>query len=178
MLNALNQQLFLLLNASDTSSPLAILAARLLAELPVGMAIVLIVFAWRKQRERRVFTIRLLLTVSLAMGTAMAIRAVCYNPRPFVLGLGRMLLAHDATSSFPSLHATFLFSLALALFFLQKSRCAGLAMFFLGVIIAWARIFVGVHYPLDMVGAFITAAIAASVTCAIIKRTRSALPPA
>ena len=107
------------------------------------------------------------------MGLALAIRCTFYNPRPFVLGLGRMLIEHDATTSFPSFHATFLFSLALPLFMQRGARGTAFAIVLLGLGIAWARIFVGVHYPLDMAGAFITAAIAPAIACAVFKRPKA-----
>ena len=171
-MNALNQHLYLLLNAGDNTSALAIQAARLLAELPVGLGIVLVVIAWCRQTEKRLFTLRLLLAVALAMGAAVAARALFYNPRPFALGLGRMLIEHEATSSFPSLHATFLFSLALPLLVIHGSRSFGLAVFLSAITVAWARIFVGVHYPFDMAGAFVTAAMATAVACGFVKRAR------
>ena len=110
--------------------------------------------------------------MTLAMGGAVAARALFYNPRPFVLGLGRMLIEHEATSSFPSLHATFLFSLALPLLVMHGSRSIGLMVFVSGITVAWARIFVGVHYPFDMAGAVVTAAMATAVACAAVKRAR------
>jgi PAP2 superfamily. len=171
-MNTLNQHLYLLLNAGGNASALAIQTARLLAELPVGLGIVLVVIAWCRQKERRFFTLRLLLSVTLAMGGAVAARALFYNPRPFVLGLGRMLIEHEATSSFPSLHATFLFSLALPLLVMHGSRSIGLMVFVSGITVAWARIFVGVHYPFDMAGAVVTAAMATAVACAAVKRAR------
>ena len=90
-----------------------------------------------------------------------------------MLGLGRMLIEHDATTSFPSFHATFLFSLALPLFAQKNTRGTALVLLFLGLCIAWARIFVGVHYPLDMAGAFITAAIATAIACAVFKQPKA-----
>lgn len=74
---------------------------------------------------------------------------------------------HAATSSFPSLHATFLFSLALPLLAMHGSRSIGLMVFVSGITVAWARIFVGVHYPFDMAGAVVTAAMATAVACAV-----------
>ena len=46
----------------------------------------------------------------------------------------------------------------------------------LGLMTAWARIFAGVHYPLDMTGAFMTA-LAAAVVAAMLVRPRRALRP-
>ena len=55
----------------------------------------------------------------------------------------------------------------------RGARGTALAIVLLGLGIAWARIFVGVHYPLDMAGAFITAAIATVIACAVFKRPKA-----
>ena len=160
-MNSLNQHTFLLLNADAQASAFSIWLGRTLAEWPVFIALLLVALAWYRQSDRKLFVQRAVVTTALAMGMALAIRCTYYNPRPFVLGLGRMLMEHDATTSFPSFHATFLFSLALPLFAQRGARSTGLAIVLLGLGIAWARIFVGVHYPLDMAGAFLTACLAA-----------------
>ena len=169
-MNSLNQHLFLLFNVDANAGPLSIWLGRALAEWPVLIALLLVALAWYKQGDRKLFAQRAVAATTLAMGLALAIRCTFYNPRPFVLGLGRMLIEHDATTSFPSFHATFLFSLALPLFAQRGVRGTALAILLLGVAIAWARIFVGVHYPLDMAGAFVVSAVAAAIACCVFKR--------
>lgn len=173
-MESLNHQLFLALNAGDTASSFGIWAARILAEWPIGIAAVLALTALLMQKQRGVLAGRLILTMMLAMGTAYCIRKFHYNPRPFVIGLGRMLIDHAPTSSFPSFHATFVFSLALPLLFQQGARFFSLAIILMGLMIAWARIFAGVHYPLDMAGAFMTA-LTAALVAAILVRPRQKL---
>ena len=172
-MNLLNQHLFLLFNADPNAGPLSIWLGRALAEWPVPIALLLVTLAWYRQGDRKLLAQRGIVATALAMGLALAIRCTFYNPRPFVLGLGRMLIEHDATTSFPSFHATFLFSLALPLFMQRGARGTAFAIVLLGLGIAWARIFVGVHYPLDMAGAFITAAIATAIACAVFKRPKA-----
>lgn len=172
-MNSLNQYIFLLLNADAQASAFSIWLGRTLAEWPVFIALLLVALAWYRQTDRKLLAQRAVVATPLAMGMALAIRCTYYNPRPFVLGLGRMLIEHDATTSFPSFHATFLFSLALPLFMQRGARGTALAIVLLGLGIAWARIFVGVHYPLDMAGAFITAAIATAIACAVFKRPKA-----
>ncbi|WP_291438844.1 phosphatase PAP2 family protein [Desulfovibrio sp.] len=169
LMESLNHQLFLALNAGDAASPFCLWAARILAEWPIGIAVVLALIALFTQKTRGVLAGRLLLTMALAMGTAYCIRKFHYNPRPFVMGLGRMLIEHAPTSSFPSFHATFVFSLALPLLLQQGTRLFSLAIILLGLMTAWARIFAGVHYPLDMAGAFVTAFMAAVVAGMIVR---------
>jgi len=73
---------------------------------------------------------------------------------------------------FPAFTQPFCFSLALPLFAQRDTRGTALAILFLGLGLAWARIFVGVHYPLDMAGAFITSAIATVIACMVFKQHR------
>lgn len=163
-MSLLNYQVFLVVNASDASSPFAVWAGGELAEWPIGIAVVLTLLAVVRQKPRGfaiALALRVVLTVAVSMGSACLVRMLYYNPRPFVLGLGRMLIAHEPTSSFPSLHATFLFSMAFALLLHKGLRGIALFVMLLGFATAWARIFVGVHYPLDMAGAFLTACLAA-----------------
>ena len=149
---SLNHQIFLAVNASDAASPFAVWAGTMLAEWPVGIAMLLALLAVVRQKPREVavaLALRVVLTVAVSMGSACLIRMFHYNP-------------HDPTSSFPSLHATFLFSMAFALLLQKGSRGIALFVMLLGGATAWARIFVGVHYPLDMAGA--GASFAAAVT--------------
>ena len=166
VMQSLNHEICLALNA-DESSPLFLLAtARLLAELPIALAVLVALYILVRRKSEKAFALRLVLTVTLAMAAAYVIRKLHYNPRPFVIDLGRTFIEHAPTASFPSFHGTFMFSLAAALLFCPKERASGMAILLLGLATAWARIYLGVHYPLDMLGALITAfAAAAAVHC-------------
>ncbi len=160
---SLNHQLFLALNADETSPVFLIGIGRFLAEWPIGLAVIIAFFTLVSRKTERVVVMRLLLTVALAMFTAYAIRKIHYNPRPFVIDLGQAYISHAATSSFPSFHGTLLFSMAASLLFSPDERLPGVLILLLGFVAAWARIFLGVHYPLDMFGALVTAFLSAAV---------------
>jgi undecaprenyl-diphosphatase len=80
-----------------------------------------------------------------------------------MIGLGHSWTYHAPDSSFPSDHVTVLASVGLTLLFGGTFRLAA-AVLMLGLAIAWARVFVGVHFPLDMVGAVAVAGVAYVVT--------------
>lgn len=80
-----------------------------------------------------------------------------------MLGIGQHFLAHAPTPSFPSNHATIAFIFAFGFLFWLRNWI-GLLLFILAFIIAWARIFLGVHWPLDMVGAFLVAIMACGIS--------------
>jgi undecaprenyl-diphosphatase len=94
-----------------------------------------------------------------ATGAALGINAVIgllwYHARPFVDGVGRNFLHHAPDSSFPSDHGTIMFTVALVLAASQvpAAKRFGRSMLPLAFVVAWARVFLGVHWPLDMIGA-------------------------
>jgi len=82
-----------------------------------------------------------------------------FRQRPFIQEGFEPLLAHAPTSSFPSNHAACGFALAVAVWLLVPA--AGIPMLLLAAILALSRVYVGVHYPADvLLGAFIGSAVA------------------
>ena len=156
-----DQSVFLSLNAGAQAPAFVIAIAKILANWSIYLAMVLMIYAW-VQRGRLVRFALLDATCAalIGLGIAQGITAIWYHPRPFEIGLGRQILDHAAEASFPSDHATFMFSLAIPLLCRTGSRRWGVALLLLGFAVAWSRIYLGVHFPLDMLGAFGVAAFA------------------
>lgn len=89
------------------------------------------------------------------------VRWIWSRPRPFTLqnftsqNLGgfienpvNLLLEHSATASFPSGHAAFYFALSTIVFY--KDKDVGVLFFIASILICLARIFVGIHWPSDI----------------------------
>lgn len=106
----------------------------------------------------------------LAFGTAIVIEAlistVAYHPRPFAAGFGPAWMSHAANNSMPSTHVTLTWIMAITLA-IRKQRWISLALFALGGVLAWARIYVGIHWPTDMVGAAVSACLSVALAYAI-----------
>ncbi|MDN5843547.1 MAG: undecaprenyl-diphosphatase, partial [Alcaligenaceae bacterium] len=77
------------------------------------------------------------------------------HPRPFIMGLGHTFIPHAPDSSFPSDHLTLWWAVAFTIFTNKALWRIGAILTLLGIPIAWARIYLGVHFPLDMIGAAI-----------------------
>lgn len=73
------------------------------------------------------------------------------HDRPFVENIGYNFLHHAADDSFPSDHGTVIFTFALA-FLCWHRLWSGSLLMVLAVVIAWSRVYLGVHWPLDMLG--------------------------
>lgn len=112
-----------------------------------------------KKFQQKVYAFSLIaLSVILSRGIiAEALKFFIVRQRPFsVLEITPLIKydAYDKFMSFPSGHAAFFFALALAVFFLNKKL--GQQFMIAALLISLARIFVGIHWPSDiLVGALI-----------------------
>ncbi|QCJ42626.1 undecaprenyl-diphosphatase [Bacillus sp. S3] len=77
------------------------------------------------------------------------------EPRPFVTHHVNLLIQHAKDSSFPSDHTTGAFSLALAV--VMRHRKIGFGMLLFAILTGISRIYVGHHYPFDVLGSMIVA---------------------
>ena len=90
-----------------------------------------------------------------------------FEPRPFLTFDISPIIAHDTSSSFPSRHASLMAAFALA-YIIYKPRW-GLVFLLLMLWVGVARIYVGVHYPLDILGGVIVGFLSVLLTRQMIK---------
>ena len=154
----LSQSLFLLLNAAPNASYAVVELARVLAydliwTVPAGLVI-----AWlRGSADMRQVLLAATISGLLGLLINQSIGLLWYQPRPFEIGIGRTLVQHVRDSSFPSDHLTLIWAVAFSLLLHRRTRFAGWGLGLLGLPVAWARIYLGVHFPLDMLGAALVA---------------------
>ncbi|MEK7076563.1 MAG: phosphatase PAP2 family protein [Patescibacteria group bacterium] len=109
---------------------------------------VLIVF-WKKDYFKRAVFVSLGSAIVARFAFVSIFRYLIYSPRPFlVLENVNQLMNHEFESSFPSGHASFYFALAMGVYFYNKR--AGYIFLVLAGLMGLARIFIGVHWPLDI----------------------------
>lgn len=155
-LEAFNQALFLHLNA-DLATPVwqirtaAFVADYLIYLIPLALVGL---WCWSDEKQRNL-ALKACLVAFVALGINQLIILGWPHPRPFMIGLGHTFIPHAADSSFPSDHATIFSAVGLTLVFGYARSLTGWAILALGVGVAWARIFLGVHFPLDMLGAVV-----------------------
>jgi undecaprenyl-diphosphatase len=162
-----NQASFLALNAGFQPSPLIVTFAKVLAQGAVYLVMAALVLGWVRQgKGLRFALLDATFAAFLGLGIAVSMTMIWYHPRPFEIGLGLPLLDHAADASFPSDHGTLLFALAFSLL-AGAQRLWGLGFLVLAIGVAWARIYLGVHFPLDMIGAVGVAALSCTLVRAI-----------
>ena len=111
-----------------------------------------------------------ILAVALADWSAMGLKALVDRPRPplrYPEPEPLVRTPHDG--SFPSGHAATSFAAATIMSF-AFPRLAPF-LFVLAALVAWSRVYVGVHYPLDIIGGAILGVLVALALRALVVAT-------
>ncbi len=118
---------------------------------PLLFAIPLLYLWFKKGNEGKQVAILSVISFAAALLINQIIGHIYFRPRPFVFHDVNLLIVKSSSDpSFPSDHVTFSFAIA-SLVWLWNKRIGTLSII-LGFIIALSRVFVGVHYPFDVLG--------------------------
>jgi len=101
-------------------------------------------------------------------GIVELIRLFWSRARPFIGNNVNLLIGHENTSSFPSGHAAFYFGLSTVVYFYNKK--AGIVFFIASFLVSIARIFVGVHWPTDVLGGAIVGILSGWLVLKVFKK--------
>jgi undecaprenyl-diphosphatase len=118
--------------------------------LPVVFALALVGLwlTWKPVNQRAAFLAGI--SGLTALGLGQLIGMAFPRPRPYLTHQVNLVIAATKDTSFPSDHATLGFAVAVLVW--RYNRRAGTALLLLALILAVARIFVGAHYPTDVLG--------------------------
>jgi len=165
-MNALNLTLFQWLAAGSQPTPWVLSVASALALWGSWLSAgVVAVALWRHRADRPYLCI----VAALAGLASMASHAISLSlnmPRPFVLGVAPSYIEHASRGSLPSTHATVMFLVALAFLLRPSLRRLGAPLLALATLTGWARVYVGVHFPLDIAAGLLLACAIAGVLAA------------
>lgn len=94
-------------------------------------------------------------SVAISYGLLLIAAHMYVDHRPFVDHHLTVLVNHAAGKSFPSDHTTATAAMGAALIFLTRYKKLGSLILSAALLIGFARIFVGIHYPVDILGGLI-----------------------
>jgi len=149
-----NLKLFQWINANASPPLLVKWFAILSAEALIYLLALGMVVAWVRGSARvRVALLYSAMAAFFGLVVNQIIGLFWYHPRPFEMGIGNSLTGHAVETSFPSDHAVVFFCVGLALLWIRDTRRWGTVITILGLLVAWSRVYLGIHFPLDMLGA-------------------------
>ena len=156
-LSELNLTLFSWINASPEASNTSIHFAIFIANDLLYCMILLFAWFWlRGNYDTKKQILKAFIFTSIAILISQCISHVYYHPRPFVMEVGRTLIYHAPNGSFPSDHMLIFSTIAFSYLF-SAQRKLGIFLLVMAWLVAWSRVYLGVHFPLDMLGAFLLA---------------------
>ena len=156
-LSELNLSLFSWINASPEATNTSIHFAIFIANDLLYCMILLFAWFWlRGNYDTKKQILKAFIFTSIAILISQCISHVYYHPRPLVMEVGRTLIYHAPNGSFPSDHMLIFSSIAFSYLF-SAQRKLGIFLLVMAWLVAWSRVYLGVHFPLDMLGAFLLA---------------------
>ncbi len=177
-MNSLNQHLFLLINASASAPSALIAAARFVASDLIGLVPILLIGLWMwGNSRRRPELVATAVAAALALFANQLIGDFWYEPRPFMIGLGHTFALHSAENSFPSDHTTFLLTVGIGLVATGAARLWGKLVIASSILVAWARIYLGLHFPIDILASTMIAALFSAAAVVIVAPIRRWIIP-
>ncbi len=154
----MNKEIFLLINSFAGKYHVLDLIMIAAAKTMPYIFIILLFYLWFSDRKNEALFAGYATTLGIVINGIIGL--VYFHPRPFMEHLGTMLIHHKPGNSFPSDHTTFTMSIALTLLTFKSTRILGILLTFLALWCGIARIYVGVHWPFDILGSIIVSIIA------------------
>ncbi|MCH7386931.1 phosphatase PAP2 family protein [Acinetobacter modestus] len=152
---SLNIYLFDCINSFATQNSIvdrvAIFTAHELNTIFICFLLFLLIYQWKIYNYLFAKT---LLIVLLSLILSDLAEIFYHHPRPFEIGLGHQLIGHGPSSSFPSQHTLTITIIAFS-YWLAGFKKIGVFGIFVGMVVGLSRIYVGVHFPFDIIGSFI-----------------------
>ena len=153
-------------NAPAVDAAMVWLASDYLVPVCMGLTLVALWFIGKDRPERLRYQIGMfaaLTAMALSSLVVLISNALFFRPRPFDGLEGVNLLFYQPTdSSFPSNSAAAAFAIAAAVWCVN--RRIGAVLFIAAAVYGFSRVYVGVHYPADIIGGAVIALVITALT--------------
>lgn len=153
----MNLKLFLEINGLANRWPLLdavmIFCAHYLIYIMILAVLTHVLFGYKRWRDMILVAIGSAFIARFIIASGIRLFYKHARPDPETLLELQLLLIRETQPSFPSGHTIFVFALATAVFLYNKK--VGLWFYGAALLIGFSRIFVGVHWPLDILGGIV-----------------------
>lgn len=117
-------------------------------------------------KTRKAGIAALLSLLLCAIITNVCLKNIVARPRPYTQLPDLTLLIKKPTDwSFPSGHTTASFAAACSYYHMSQKKVYGVFSLILAALIAFSRLYVGAHYPSDILGGLIIGVLGSWITC-------------
>lgn len=127
--------------------------------------IIVLIFMWFRNDYYRKVSLNAVMSSGITLLLHALIKFFYFKPRPFVKHRVGILIPSKLDSSFPSKHTLLAFAVSTSIFLYD--RVLGSIMWVLSVLTGFSRIWVGHHFPSDIIGS----AIMATMTSMVVGKT-------
>jgi len=122
----------------------------------IVFAVALVCLGILMYRNERMPVVYFFVTLAVAFVLLQLMSLLNVDHRPFMDHHLTQLVPHAPGKSFPSDHTTVSTAVAAGILFLTRFKKTGALLLVGAMLIGFARIFVGVHYPADILGGLFT----------------------
>ena len=119
--------------------------------------IFVLIFLWFRNDSYKKVSCNAMKSMGITLFIHTLIKLVYFKPRPFVKHRVGILIPSKMDSTFPSKHTLLVFAISTSIFLYD--RILGSIMWILSVLTGFSRIWVGHHYPSDIIGSAFIASI-------------------
>jgi undecaprenyl-diphosphatase len=149
--NTLNYNIFYYINSAAGKSQLLDTIMLFFAiTLPYIYLILYSYLYFIKKKRKLTLDVSILIILTFTISTV--INFIYFHPRPFMVPVGMNLLDHEVETSFPSSHTLFYFALTYPMIYHPKHSKLFIILLLSSLIGGIARVFCGVHFPMDIIG--------------------------
>ncbi|MDN3015731.1 undecaprenyl-diphosphatase [Paenibacillus sp. BSR1-1] len=132
---------------------------------PVFALVLLLMWFLGKEKDKYT-VVYAAITAVIGLVINFVLGHIFYENRPFVTHHVNLLVQHAKDSSFPSDHATGTFSIALTILW-RKHRKIGIGMLLFAICTGISRVYVGNHYPFDVLASIIVSLVVSGLVFAL-----------
>ncbi|MBS4189506.1 undecaprenyl-diphosphatase [Bacillus sp. FJAT-49705] len=112
--------------------------------------IFVLIFMWFRNDANKIMSRNAVISAGITMLINILIKLFYFKSRPFVKRRVGILIPSKMDSSFPSKHTLLVFAVSTSIFLYQ--RFIGSIMWILSIVTGFSRVWVGHHYPSDIIG--------------------------
>lgn len=153
----LNLALFHIINEQAGKNNILDTVAIFTAIYLIYIFVVYLIYLWFVRSKYRQEVLFVGYAALLGLGINFIITLFYFHPRPFMIPTGTLLIAHAPDTSFPSDHTTLMFAISLMFLTFREFRRNGAILSVLSLLSGLARVYTGLHFPMDIAGSMFVA---------------------